>query len=136
MSPDPLPSAPTRNLIGKTILVVDDHRDSRDLLASAFRVIGAHVFTADAIHEAQRQLALYQPNLIVSDLRFPDGITGYDFLVWLRAQPGRVGKVPCIAVTAYDYAVAPNTMQFDAYMRKPIDLERLCTTAATLLAEP
>ena len=72
-------------------------------------------------------------NLIVCDMYLPDG-TGLDFMRWLRAQGKTIGATPCIAVTGYDtYFPADRAIGFDAYLRKPINLDKFCE-AAVLLA--
>jgi CheY-like chemotaxis protein len=120
-------------LAGRTILIVEDHPDSRDLLTAVLQTLGARVFTADSVQEAERQLALLRPDLIVCDMHLPDG-TGLDFITWLRAKrAARRRTIPCIAITGYAERFPPNLAQgFDAYMRKPLDLEKFCSVAVAV----
>ena len=123
------PLAPT--LRGRTVLVVEDHRDSRELLTSVLRALQAHVVTAANVEAAELQVQMSRPNLIVCDMNLPDG-TGLDFIKWLRALP-RGGNTPAVAVTGWENRFpATAASGFDAYMRKPIDVEKFCTVAVAL----
>jgi len=64
-------------------------------------------------------------------MKLPDG-TGVDFIKWLRAQR-RGGKTPCIAITGWANQFPATAAEgFDAYMRKPINLDKFCTVAVAL----
>ena len=57
-----------------TVMVVDDHpiwRDAvaRDLADDGFNVVA----TADGVASARRRAAVVQPNVVVMDMRLPDG---------------------------------------------------------------
>jgi len=125
---------PVERLLGRRILVVEDHADSRELLVTSFRLIGARVLAVDSVLEPQRGVDRLKPELIVCDLKLPDG-TGLDFAVWLRARPKAQGReTPCIALTGFDQHFPPDrAIGFDAYMRKPVDLAKLCNTASALI---
>ena len=123
------------SFMGKAILVVEDHEDSRDLLATSFRLIGARVFAAGNLIEAQRAFARHTPDLVVCDLKLPDG-TGLEFVVWVRAVTKSRGRnIPCIALTGFEQRFPEaRAIGFDAYLRKPVDLARLCNIASSLVA--
>jgi CheY-like chemotaxis protein len=119
-------------LAGRTVLVIEDHRDSRDMLRQVLRSLHAHVLLARNIDEAERELSFERPHLIICDMKLPDG-TGMDFVGWLRSQPKRVKAIPCIAITGYERHFPANSVTgFDAYMRKPIDLDQFCNVAVAL----
>jgi CheY-like chemotaxis protein len=128
----PRPIEPS--LLGRTILIIEDHADSRDLLATSFRLVGARVFAVETLSEAQRGFERFKPDLVVSDLKLPDG-TGLEFAVWLRARSKERGRdIPCVALTGFEQHFPPHrAVGFDAYMRKPVDLARLCNIAAALV---
>jgi CheY-like chemotaxis protein len=126
----PSPTDPT--LDGRSVLIIEDHPDSRELLMAVFQSLRAHVFTAASIEDAERQLALYRPHVIVCDMKLPDG-TGLDFIGWLRSQPRRGRPIPCVAITGYEqHFPATAATGFDAYMRKPLDLDRFCAVVVAL----
>jgi CheY-like chemotaxis protein len=128
--PAQAPSDPT--LAGRTVLVIEDHRDSRELLRQVLHSLRAHVVVARNIEEAEHELGLHRPHLIVCDMKLPDG-TGIQFINWLRAQSKRIKSIACIAITGYEqYFPANSATGFDAYMRKPINLDRFCDVAVAL----
>ena len=87
---------------------------------------------ATTIEEAERKLTMYGVNLVICDMKLPDG-TGRDFITWLRVQGAKVKATPTIAITAYenDFPLKAAT-GFDAYMRKPINLDKLCSVVVAL----
>lgn len=72
-------------LAGRTVPVIEDHRDSREMLTQVFQSLRGHVITARNIEEAERNLAFHRPHRIICDMKLPDG-TGLDFIKWLRDQ--------------------------------------------------
>lgn len=125
-----VPGDPT--LAGHSVLVVEDHPDSRELLVQILQSLRAHVLTAHNLDEAERILSIHKVRLVVSDMRLPDG-TGLDLIRWIRAQHKGIRKIPCIAVTGFEEQFPPNTATgFNAYMRKPINLDRFCDVAVAL----
>jgi CheY-like chemotaxis protein len=130
VQPAQTPTDPT--LAGRTVLVIEDHKDSRELLTQVLQSLRAHVLTARTLEEAERSLIFHRPHLIVCDMRLPDG-TGLNFIVWLRRQPKVASKIPCIAITGYEQQFPVDVAHgFDAYMRKPINLDKFCTVAVAL----
>src|SRR5438105_11762477 len=129
MAPHPPPH--DGSLFNRVILVVEDHEDSAEYLAISLRMTGARVFTVGTVKDAERQINTFRPDLIICDVRLPDG-TGTDFIPWLRARDKQHGgATPVIGVTAYDVDVA--SAGFDAFLRKPIDIAKLCNMAAQLI---
>jgi CheY-like chemotaxis protein len=123
------PVAP--DLKGRTVLVIEDHKDSRDLLTTILRSLQAHVVPVANIEGAEREIQFARPHLIVCDMQLPDG-TGLDFVKWLRSQ-SRGGKTPCLAITGWEqHFPAKDAHGFDAYMRKPLNVDKFCTVAVAL----
>ena len=119
-------------LAGRTVLVIEDHADSRQMLVDVLHSLRASVLTAPNIDEAERQLSVHKVHLVVCDMKLPDG-TGLDFVGWLRHQYRAIKTIPCIAVTGYEQLFPPNTAHgFNAYMRKPINLDKFCDVAVAL----
>ena len=114
-------------------MVIEDHPDSRELLSQVLKSLRARVVTARNIAEAEDHLGQYRADLIVCDMKLPDG-TGRDFIKWLRGQPKAIGRTPAIAVTGYIQRFPANAATgFDAYMHKPINLDQFCDTAVALV---
>jgi PAS domain S-box-containing protein len=131
----PVAAAEVR-LDGIDVLVVDDQRDSREMLAMLLEGHGARVALCDGAEAALERLAAQPAGLIVADIAMP-GIDGYDFMRRLRASGHRS---PAIAVTAFahhDDRQRALECGYTAYLAKPIDgveltrmARQLVTTAA------
>jgi DNA-binding response OmpR family regulator len=126
---------PYLGLHGKTVLIVEDHADSRDMLALTFRIAGSRVVTASTLSEARRDVIAYQPDAVVADLCLMDG-TGLDFIRWLRATDReRLSGIPCIAVSGHRDMLDVATAQgFSVAMSKPVDFGALANRLAELTA--
>ena len=122
------------DLTGRTILVVDDDSDALELLHTILEACGAKVLAASTTMHARGYLLTVTPDLIVCDLALPreDGLT---FMRGVRASMNpAVARVPAIAVTAFYEDYPPMSAQeFTAYFQKPIDIDALTRTIASLL---
>ena len=97
------------------------------------RALRAEVASARSVEEAEREVGFRVPDLIVCDLNLPDG-TGFDFIRWLRAQD-RGADVPCLAITALNDRFPESLAHgFDAYMRKPLNLDKFSALVVSLVA--
>lgn len=76
----PAPSPPRPTLLGRTVLVIEDHKASRDPLTSVRRGLRAHVVAVPNIEQAELELQFSRPHLIICDMKLPDG-TGLDFIL-------------------------------------------------------
>jgi two-component system, chemotaxis family, CheB/CheR fusion protein len=121
-------------LRGKTILVVDDHADTRELLRQALESLGATVRTATSGEDALTFLTAQVPELILLDLLMP-GMDGLTVMKRLRADP-RLAAVPVVAVTALgmdaDYKLTGEA-GFEGHVSKPFDLEGLASVLERVL---
>jgi two-component system, cell cycle response regulator DivK len=117
------------------VLVVDDHDISLKLLERVLELEGREVRAADSLAAAARALAEEQPALIVLDLNLPDG-SGLDLTRKLKSEP-RTASIPIVACTA---AVRPADEDealeagCDAFVAKPIDLQRFSAVISSMLA--
>ena len=121
------------DLAGTKILVEND-RDYLELLITLLGHCGAQVSTARTVAEAKNAAKTMPPDVILCDLRL-DGDFAVDFLTWLRAQPAPLNDIPAAAMTGFyeDFARAKGeSVAFKAFFRKPVNLERLCSTLAAL----
>lgn len=74
-----------KKLAGKTILVVDDESDLREILCEEFEALGATVLCAENGSKAFDLFNSHSIDLIVSDVRMPGG-DGVDLLKKVRAR--------------------------------------------------
>jgi len=84
--------------VAKTILVVEDEADIRELLAYNLKAEGYEVVEAGRGEEALTLLKGGQPDLILLDLMLPD-LSGLEICRRVRRDPD-LGRVPVIMVTA------------------------------------
>jgi len=107
-------------LDGAKVVVVDDQRDSCELLAALFEQCGAHVVQCANAPAALSTLLSASVQLLVADIAMPD-VDGYDLIRQVRQIDARL---PAIAVTAYAYPqdrLKALAAGFTAYCSKPID---------------
>ena len=121
-------------LNGAKVLVVDDERDTRDLLKKILTERGATVVLAGSTEEALSQLAKFNPDLLISDIGMPQS-DGYDLIGQLRNHPAW-NAIPAIALTAF--AMADDRMQavrsgYQAHLGKPVTPADLIDAVAALL---
>ncbi len=69
-----------------TILIVDDHPDSRDVLGEILRMHGHDVDMTDSAELAWKSVQQSPPDVIVVDQRLP-GIQGIELVKRIRARP-------------------------------------------------
>jgi PAS domain S-box-containing protein len=87
-------------LTGLHILVVDDDRDTRHLVAAILKSAGARVTTASGVKEGLAVFAADAIDVVLTDIEMP-GQDGYELVRRLRTleAPGRY--TPTIALTAH-----------------------------------
>jgi PAS domain S-box-containing protein len=114
-----------------TVLLLDDHEDTRRIIAMLLKAIGCVVCdaatVADALALAQRQSF----DLLISDIGLPDG-SGVDVMRQLRADYGMRG----IALSGYgmeDDLARSRDAGFETHLTKPIDLHALESAVRRLL---
>jgi PAS domain S-box-containing protein len=117
----PQPGADSElRLGGRSILVVEDHDDARELISAVLEGAGARVIAAASTAEALERVKDVRPDVLVADLGLP-GEDGYALLARFRI---RYPDVPAIALTAYarstdrDRALAHG---FRRHVIKPVD---------------
>src|SRR5262249_40381777 len=120
-------AAPLRGL---HVLVVDDDRDTREMLRQLLTHAGALVTTTVDGASALAVLQNVSADVVISDLSMPRH-DGRWVVRSLRALPGQQGKIPAIAITAYretQFEWDALAAGFDVYLEKPLDLTRLVDT--------
>ena len=119
----------------KSVLIVDDEADIRELLVLTLSRMGVDADTASTIKEAREALAARSYDLCLTDMRLPDG----DGLEVLRYIAENHGNTPVAVITAY--GSTENAVQalkagaFD-YLPKPIKLEQLRPLVISALKLP
>lgn len=118
-----------------TVLVVEDHDDSRRMMQILLELDGFRVFSASTGRQALDLSASKQPDIVLMDVNLPDQ-DGLSVTQQLRRQSEN-NRTPIIALTAYDTnesrdrALAAGCNEF---MLKPVNFERLEALICRLLA--
>ena len=95
------PTTTQHSLSGLRVLVVDDDRDTRELVAVVLTTCGAEMVTVGSATEALNQMERQRFDLLISDIGMPE-MNGYDLIGRIR-QLGEEhgGRIPALALTAY-----------------------------------
>jgi DNA-binding response OmpR family regulator len=111
----------------RRVLVVDDYLDTAESLAVFFRDIGHDVRYAVSGHTAVQIARIFQPEIVIVDLRLPD-MDGCELVERIRKNDS--GKTLLIAITGQaDDELNRRALDAgceDCFL-KPIDLYRLET---------
>jgi PAS domain S-box-containing protein len=130
------PALALRDLSGVSVLVVDDDRDARELIARILSDCQARVALAANAREALALLQSGPPDLLISDLGMPD-MDGFELLSRVRAV-GREhgGDVPAIALTAFarsEDRLRALEAGFSAHISKPVEPGELIAAVAGIV---
>ena len=108
-----------------TLLVVDDNRANRELMAGIFEKSHHRIYFAINGQEALDCLARTKPDVVLLDIRMPV-MDGRMTLAEIRKQ-ARLASLPVIAVTASSEAGEETELQsqFSGYIRKPFSRHTL-----------
>ena len=124
-----------RNILdGVRVLVIEDEKDTRDLLAYLLESEGATVIPVDNVTDALEIFTERQPDIVVSDIGMPD-YNGYAFIAAVRRQKSEIRRTPVIALTAFSTPADRDTALisgFDEYLAKPFEPEQLILTIKRL----
>jgi|SRR5205085_4128590 len=118
-----------------SILLVEDHDDTRRAFAGLLRNWGHEVSTCDSSARGLAFLNAREVDVIVSDIGLPDQ-DGYQFISKVRQTDS---DVTAIAISAYFTASDRRRVReagFDMYFPKPVDLLTLRLVLARLNSRP
>jgi PAS domain S-box-containing protein len=115
--------ATARNPQGISILLVEDHKDSAEVMSRLLRAKGYSVETCATVAEALKISSERHFNLILSDIGLPDG-TGIDLIRKIREH----SSIPAIALTGFgmDQDIKRYKQAgFDEHLIKPVNIQKL-----------
>ncbi len=115
------------------ILVIDDEKSIREFLTILLQQEEYEVVTAASVGEGISQLVKEQPDLVMCDLKLPDG-TGLEVL--RHAREHRL-ETPFIIITAHttpQHALEAHRAGAAEYLSKPFNVDDLKAILAKLLA--
>ena len=100
------------------VLIVEDDHDSARMMAALIGTMGPYtVATAGSLHDARRQIELQRPDLVLLDLRLPDGsgmdlfenaeLTANAQLVLITGHASLDTSIQALRLGAADYLIKP-----------------------------
>jgi CheY-like chemotaxis protein len=115
------------------VLVVEDDRDTRDLIRRLLEAHQAEVVIAATAPEAQELLAAVRPDILVSDIGLPD-VDGYELIQRVRQAGDSIANIPAVALTAfarYEDRTRALRAGYNAHVAKPVEPTELLVTVAS-----
>ncbi len=106
------------------ILIVDDDADLRHLLGLRLKGAGYQVISAESAEQALTQLAVQQPQLVITDLQ----MAGMDGMAFFRQVHQQMPALPVLILTAHGTipsAVAALQEGVFCYLTKPFEPQEL-----------
>ena len=98
-------------------LIVEDDDDSAQMMAALVTTEGFSAATARSLHDARRQMALQQPDLVLLDLQLPDGsgmslldeqdLIGNSEVVLMTGHATLETSIQALRYGAADYLIKP-----------------------------
>jgi PAS domain S-box-containing protein len=129
------PTDSSPSLDGLRVLVVDDERDSRELVAAALMARGAEVVSFGSAIEALEEMERQPFDVLVSDIGMPE-MDGYWLINKVRQLPAeRGGRIPAAALTAYAGIEDRRRVLLAGYQMhipKPVEPAELTSLVASL----
>jgi CheY-like chemotaxis protein len=119
-----LPRMVAEGAAAPSVLIAEDHEDSRDALRTLLDALGYRVYVAANGEEAVAEARARRPDLILMDMMMPR-VDGFQATRILRADP-EFRDVPIIAVTAMEGArQAVLEAGCSDLVTKPVDIRAL-----------
>lgn len=124
-------------VVGRRLLLVEDHADSRQVVRQLLEVDGHTVFEAEDGPSGLAKARELRPDVVLLDIGLP-GLDGYGVARALRASEEGRGLL-LIALTGYglqEDRLRALQAGFDAHLVKPVDLHRLREVLAAWESRP
>ena len=129
------PAHRARSLAGIRVLLVDDDKDTRDMMLEVLTNSGAITVSAPSARAAMDALRESRPDVLVSDIGMPFE-DGYSLIRRVRAlSPEQGGRVPACAVTGWNSESERQraiSAGYQLHVTKPADPERLISAIYSL----
>jgi CheY-like chemotaxis protein len=120
----------------RTILLAEDHADSREMLAVMLEMDGYRVIRAQDGLEALELARADHPDLIITDVNMPR-MNGIDLIRAVRDAANGLSAVPIVAITAYgsSFCLEARDAGANEAISKPLGYEHVQEVVDSLLTE-
>ena len=130
------PITAQHSLSGVRVLVVDDERDTRELVAAVLTTCGAEMVSVGSAGEALDQMERQRFDLLISDIGMPE-MNGYELIATIRQlAEEHGGRTPAVALTAYagiDDRKRALAVGYEMHIPKPFVAAELINAAIFLI---
>jgi signal transduction histidine kinase len=119
------------------ILLIEDNQDAASLMRRLLTDLGHQVQVAFEGPSGLRTAAEFQPEVVVSDLKLPGDLTGYDIARGLRSNP-QMSNLRLIALSGFGDEHSRQLARsagFDEYLVKPVEVSALMKALAPSMAK-
>jgi len=119
----------------KTVVIVEDDADTREVVGLMLRESGAEVVGVDSTAAALDAIQTTPPDVLISDIGLADR-DGYDLIRAVRRLPGDRGGVPAIALSAFardSDRLDALRAGYDRHLAKPVEPRSLRSAVVELL---
>jgi len=115
-------------VMGKKVLVVEDHHDTSFMLCRLLKMEGYEVEHAIDGMVGYSTAASEHPDLIITDIQMPR-MNGIELIKRIREDDG-LSRTPIIVMSAYGKRMLDDAIEAgaDGFVEKPIDFEKFLTT--------
>ncbi len=130
------PASPPPRAGARTLLIVDDFDDNRQMYAEFLTYSGFRVLEASNGAEAVAKASEHLPDLVVMDLSLPV-LDGWEATRLLKGDP-RTRHIPIIALTGHaleGHSQGARDAGCDAFLAKPCLPDKLLDTVQSILAK-
>jgi CheY-like chemotaxis protein len=113
-------------LKGKSILIVDDEPDLREILREEFQALGAEIFEAGSGASGFQTAERHRPDFILTDLKMPEG-GGRNLIQRVNAIDPKYNPHVFLVTGHNGYSETEiRDMGFEGVIMKPFNLAQVC----------
>lgn len=114
---------------GATILVVDDEKNIRLSLSRSLEIEGYQCVTADSVAGALEAVKAEAPDLVMLDVKLPDG-DGLDVLRWMKRDHAETPVIVMSGHGTIEMALEAIRAGAHDFVEKPLSTEKMLITIA------
>jgi DNA-binding response OmpR family regulator len=118
---------PTTPSSSRRILLVEDHADTANAMSRLLERLGHQIHIADCLGSARKLAGEHVIDLLICDIRLPDG-SGLDLLQEMRAQRPALRGIALSGLDADDHRAQSSRAGFERHLCKPVDFATLRKT--------
>jgi two-component system phosphate regulon response regulator PhoB len=111
----------------RKILIIEDDNDILDITTTVLNLANFDVAGSNGTDDIIALVTLHQPDLILTDYMLP-GLTGGQICRLIKDNK-QTEHIPVILMSAYQrQAIDIGNFNYDAYIKKPFNIEHLVNT--------